>query len=354
MTRRIFSPRIADERFARVAGVSQAVGGENDVRVVCAYSVKTNPHERMLDAARRHGYRAEVISDNEAELAESLGFAPRDLIYNGPRPPAPRRERYGFVFADSLESFARLCELRLADRIGIRFRPTMLRNSRFGIAIEEDDALLAQLRDLEAPVAVSMHARRADYGSATWRDLCEDLVLRAMRIEREAGCSIVAFDVGGGWQPHQFDRDFPDDGRWLIDRLRAALPSVRTVLIEPGQAIATPVESILTTVLEVRRRPGRLEAVVDLGHGDWPSQHEYVHELALARRGDWVPIGSGGDRLSGSTCLEYDCIDGLRFPRDIAVGDGLLVRNTGSYDRSMAFRFGRGVLPEVSREEVEA
>jgi diaminopimelate decarboxylase len=347
----MFSRHVANERFASIAGAC-AVIGDGNIRIVAGYSIKTNPHEEMLASARQHGFRAEVISDDEAAWAERCGFAPASLIYNGPRPPARRDSPIGIVFADSLEALDRNRASGVAELAGIRLRPAMLRTSRFGIPVDEDDVLTGQLRDLDAPLGISMHARRADYGGATWRDLCEDLIRRGAKFERETNCRIVAFDVGGGWEPSRFDHEFPADAAWLVGRLRAVLPDVKTLVIEPGQAIATPVESIETTVLEVRRRPGRIEAVIDLGHSDWPSQHEYHHEFAFARGGDaWTPIACGGDRLSGSTCLEYDCIDGLRFPRDIAAGDRILVRDTGSYDRSMAFPFGRGVsapsLPEV-------
>ncbi len=354
MTHRIFCQRTADERFAHVANLCE-VAGDARICVIAAYSVKTNPHELMLAAARRHGFCAEVISDSEASWAEHRGFNPGSIIYNGPHSPASRNDQIGLVFADSLEAFARARRLGLANLIGIRLRPAMLKTSRFGIPVEEDDDVAAQLREFPSRLGVSMHVRRGDYGRATWRDLCDDLIGRGMRFERETNCEIVAFDAGGGWEPQQFDREFASDAQWLVARLRATLPAVRTLIVEPGQAIATPVEAIATTVIEVRRRPGRIEVVIDLGHGDWPSQHEYDHGFAVALNGgEWRPIDCGGDRLSGNTCLEYDFIDGLRFPRDVAVGDGILVRNTGSYDRSMAFPFGRGVLPESLREEVHS
>jgi diaminopimelate decarboxylase len=353
MTRRTFSQQVADERFTQVARLSESIAGRG-MRIVRGYSVKTNPHERMLATALRHGFYAEVISDDEARWAETCGFAPGEMIYNGPRPPAPRSRAFGFVFADSLEGLARARALGLAELMGIRLRPSTLTVSRFGIPVEEDDALAELLCDVRSGVGISMHARRGDLAGATWRDLCEDLIRRATRLEHDAGCEIVAFDVGGGWQPSQFDREFPADGAWLVRRLRTALPSVQTLVIEPGQAIATPVESIETVVLEVRRRSGRVEAVVDLGHGDWPSKHEYAHRIAVARGNNWLPIGAGGDRLSGCTCLEYDYVDGLQFPGDIAPGDRVLVRDAGSYDRSMSFPFARGRLPDTLGEVAEA
>jgi diaminopimelate decarboxylase len=70
--------------------------------------------------------------------------------------------------------------------------------------------------------------------------------------------------------------------------------------------------------------------------------HAYVHGFFAWRNERWEPLGRGPDRLGGRTCLEYDLIDGLRFPADLAPGDHLLITGTGSYDHSMSFNFARG------------
>lgn len=353
MMERTFSQDAADERCAWVAGVCETIG-DDPLPVVCAYSVKTNPDERMLATVRRHGFRAEVISDDEAACAERCGFVPAQMIYNGPRPPSARTSAFGIVFADSLEALARNRSESVAELYGVRLRPAMLATSRFGVPPADDDALVRELDGGDREIGISFHARRGDFGAATWRDVCGDVVRRAQRIARESGSRVVTLDVGGGWQPDEFDREFPADGRWLAREVRAALPAVRTIVIEPGQAIATPVESIVATVLEVRRRRDGIEAIVDLGYGDWPLQNTYPHALELLRGDERLPIGRGGDRVGGSTCLEYDYVDGLRFPSDIAAGDRILVHNAGSYDRSMSFSFGRGRVSDHVPEAVEA
>ena len=116
----------------------------------------------------------------------------------------------------------------------------------------------------------------------------------------------------------------------------------RSVFFEPGQSVCTPTEALLTEVLEVRERRGRRDAVVDVGYSDWPEMNSYPHPLFAWRDGRWTPVGRGPDRLLGRTCLEYDHVDGLRFPPDLAPGDRLLIAATGSYDHSMAYDFARG------------
>ncbi len=102
-------------------------------------------------------------------------------------------------------------------------------------------------------------------------------------------------------------------------------------------------------MLEVRARPGRREAIVDAGYPEWPQMHSYVHGFFVWREGAWRALGRGGDRLGGRTCLEYDVVDGLRFPADLDAGDVLMIAGTGSYDRSMSFDFARGRTLDAER-----
>ena len=83
---------------------------------------------------------------------------------------------------------------------------------------------------------------------------------------------------------------------------------------------------------------------MDLGYPDWPQMHEYPHPAFVWRDERWQPVGHGPDRFGGRTCLEYDLVEGLRFPADIAPGDRLLVADAGSYDHSMSFDFARGTV----------
>jgi diaminopimelate decarboxylase len=340
---RIDHEDVAAERIART--VEQCVAlGTGSVRLRPAYSVKTNPDARILAAARRHGFRAEVIGADELAWVERLGFEPEQIIYNGPEPipPRPNGDPIAYCFADSIEAWERCVSLKSAQITGIRLRPSGI-TSRFGVPPAEDDRLCTAVTSAAPPaIAVSMHVRRQDYGSATWLDLCDDLIARGRTLEGRSGAAVVAFDVGGGWEPWQFDTFFERDARALVTRLQSGLPRVRELVLEPGQAIATPFASLETTVLEVRRRSGHIEAIIDAGYNDWPQQHSFPHRISWYRDGVWQQLDAGNDRIGGRTCLEYDCIDGIALPRDVRAGDRLRIGDVGAYDASMAFRFGRG------------
>jgi len=344
--RRIFLPRHARERFDCVSRLRDALS-RPPVELVASFSFKTNPRAELVTLAREAGFFAETISYDEVAWAYRTGFTPARTIYNGPQPlcETPTDEPLDFIFADSIEAFVRNRERAVARIAGIRLRPSMLA-SRFGVPVDDEPELRAAVEagPQHESLAISFHARREDYNGASWRDVAGDVLRRACALERATGRRVVAFDVGGGWTPEQFDAGFEADMGWMVERIIASLPACAQLFFEPGQAVCTPTEALLTEVTEVRRRGARQEVIVDLGYSDWPQMHEYRHRMFVWRAERWEPVGHGPDRCGGRTCLEYDLLEGLQFPADVAVGDRILVVDAGSYDHSMAFEFARGTV----------
>ncbi|HEY0613950.1 MAG TPA: hypothetical protein VGC96_04890 [Candidatus Elarobacter sp.] len=341
---RIFRDLVAAERLDHAARLRDILG-RPPLALIAAFSLKTNPRPELVKIARERGFFAEAISSQEIAYAERIGFAASAIIANGPEPVGDRAEgeRLAFVFADGIEAFGRNVRRRVGAVQGVRLRPSMIA-SRFGVPVEDDRELCDAVSSAPETVqlGVSFHVRREDFKGAGWRDVASDVLDRAVALQRRTARRVVAFDVGGGWTPDEFEAQFHADMRWLVPRIVDVLPSCTHVIFEPGQAVCTPAEALVTRVLEVRERRGRREAIVDLAYSDWPQMHSYVHGFFIRRNGAWEPLAKGPDRLGGRTCLEYDLIDGLRFPADLAAGDLLLVTGTGSYDHSMAFRFAEG------------
>jgi diaminopimelate decarboxylase len=351
--RRVFRAGPARERIDAVARLRDALS-RPPLAIVAAFSLKTNPRAELLAMARARGFFAETISPDELRWAAEAGFGPERLIYNGPHPLLERvgDEPLELVFADSLEAFARNREIGVARVHGVRLRPSML-DSRFGITVDDGAALHAAVAAVSAdtPIGVSFHARREDFRGAGWRDVAADVLERAVALELRTGRRVVAFDVGGGWTPEEFDATFAADIGWLVARVVAALPSCTRLIVEPGQAVCTPAEALIATVLEVRERGPRRDVVVDAGYPDWPQMHSYAHGFFVRKDGRWEPLGSGPDRLLGRTCLEYDQVTGLRFPLGLRAGDRVLITGTGSYDHSMAFEFAHGGARSAAASE---
>jgi diaminopimelate decarboxylase len=338
---RVFRAELARERLDTLARLRDQLG-RPPLTVIAAFSLKTNPRAELLEMARERGLFAEAISADELRWAARLGFKADCTVYNGPQ-PLTGADPLEFVFADSVEAFERNFERGVARVNGVRLRPSMI-DSRFGVPIEDDAALSEALAKLpeSTPIGVSLHARREDFHGAAWRDVVADVLDRAVALQTSSGRRVHAFDVGGGWTPDELDATLASDAGWLIERIVRSLTFCTRLILEPGQAVCTPSEALIATVVEVRRRGVRCDVVVDAGYPDWPQMHSYAHGFFAERESRWQAIGSGPDRLLGRTCLEYDVISGLRFPPDLSPGDRILITDTGSYDHSMAFDFAHG------------
>ena len=338
--RRVFLGKTADTRFNAVRRAARSVSG--DVTFFPAYSIKTNPAQRMVERANAFGLFAEVISDAERRWAEECGFSADAIVYNGPVPIGSGKVRA--AFADSTVALRRYLAKRPSPIACVRLRPSMV-PSRFGCTADDDAELIDLLREDAAGtgLAVSFHVRREDYGRAGWRDIALHVARRGAALASASGRTLEIVDVGGGWTPREFDARFADDARWLARTLRALAPSCSRVIFEPGQAIATPCEALLATVVEVRSAGSKREAIVNAGYPDWPQMHTFAHRLFMrGEHGRWQLLRPGGDSLGGRTCLEYDRIEGIALPERVEPGDEVLIGDCGAYDQSMSFRFATG------------
>ncbi len=309
-----------------------------------AYSVKTNPAPELLRAAKRVGFLAEVIGPQELEHARTWGFTDDKLVYNGPYPARNCAHPPAIIFADSIEGFASAAEHFPRSTVGIRLRPPAV-SSRFGVPFARIDELSEAIRYTERhEIGVSFHVRPQDYGDYDFLGLAETVAGYAAELERRSGALVTIFDAGGGRRPCEFDDEVR---RGTFDRLISLvgdrLEHLRAIVLEPGQALATPCEAVIGTILEVRHSQRRvMEIVVDVGFPDLPQVRTFTHRIFHVTGGKPRIARPGHGRILGHTCLEYDVLredidlDGCR------VGDTIAIADAGAYDASMSFPFARG------------
>ncbi|MDQ6931960.1 MAG: hypothetical protein M3160_02155 [Candidatus Eremiobacteraeota bacterium] len=340
----IFLKQLSEATFSNAA-VLIARAGNDAIDLRAAYSVKTNPRRELLDLARREGFCAEVISAQELEWAQSRGFEPPTIVYNGPRPLSDPRFRVHVAFADSIEAFEAYAKARMSTVIGVRLRPRGT-VSRFGVPEEDFDELVrcaaALPKDLD--LGVSFHIRPEDFAGRTWGEIARSVLHSAMMLEQRTGCPIAVLDLGGGWTPDSFHNALAAELPAVLPEIRQALPHVREVLLEPGQALATPCVALFCRVLEIRHlKGGATDAVIDGSIHDAPHIDAYAHRLFARAGGLFQRLGPGKDRLLGCACLEYDILaPKVSLPPMLKVGDLVAIADCGSYDSSMSFVFALG------------
>jgi diaminopimelate decarboxylase len=354
----LYLENTAGSLFARAADMAKRVSTP-DVRVTNAYSIKTNPDERLIRLARESGFMAEAISLLEVRKALAVGFRTQEVILNGPGKwwPAgllPETPLYA-VFCDSLADLTRvaraMAEKRLrAEIVGVRLRPPNI-PSRFGIPADSPDALKALIDAIatlprQCAFGVHFHMASSNVGVARWWHLYESMLKWCGAIEALSGRRIEHLDLGGGWFPDDWHVDSKDHFADAVQRVRKYAPNVRQIISEPGKAMAQPTMALGMRLLELGGSRGELtDAVVDGSIAELPMNffqpHRILHRDACS--GKWRALRRGKTQLLGRLCMEHDIVaSNVELPEGAAVGDLLVFCDAGAYDRSMSYVFGRG------------
>ncbi len=320
------------------------------------YSVKTSPTDDFLRKAIDFGFLAECISQKEIHRALDFGFKPEQIILNGPGKfwpmEIPPVTGLHMSFCDSVEEFERAIAIpNLAKCLGFRIQLPSL-DSRFGNGLSEFkdfERLLHAVRSLgrKAELGFHFHMPSWSIGVQRWFEALDSLLLWCKSVEALTGITVRRLDLGGGFFPSDLDRlDLAE----LQSRVRAALPGVRALYLEPGRALTQESEALVSRVLDVRRTCEKelVSVVVDASIAELPLARAYPHRVFhLAQSGDGgkqcARLEKGQTRILGRICMEDDILAAhLKFPETVDIGDLVIFGDAGGYERTMSYGFGRG------------
>ncbi|MFN6963690.1 MAG: hypothetical protein ACK4S4_07985 [Pyrinomonadaceae bacterium] len=360
----VFLESTAVEQFRQAREFASAASAAG-IAVRNAYSIKTDPDERLIRLALDNGFYAEAISLLEAQKAIDVGFAPKEIVLNGPakwwRRSSETPSEFRAVFCDSIEEFDRVvAEIDSgtidSEVLGVRLRTPNI-PSRFGVSISRPEEFAGLVRAIKrlprrCGFGVHFHMASSNIGVEHWRHLFSSMLRWCRSIEELTGRTIETLDLGGGWFP---DDIHGDRGREMLHHAIASIPdslsNVREVVCEPGKALAQPASALVMQLLEVRgqaEKDSHREAIVDASIAELPMYFFYPHRI-LYRRADgdarhgWQQLGRGETSLLGRLCMEHDVVaTGVGLPEDAKAGDYLIFLDAGAYDRSMSYVFGRG------------
>ena len=329
------------------------------ITVSNAYSIKTDPDERLIKLARRHDFFAEAISLLEAEKAIGCGFRSDQIILNGPgkwwrRERLPEGSLFS-IFCDSLEELKSVSsaieagELKV-EHLGVRLRTPNI-NSRFGIPVDTPEVfqkLVEAVREIphKCRFGVHFHMASSSVGIGNWWHLFESMLRWCRSLEALGERAIEVLDIGGGWFPEDIHKDSGERFRRAVEMVPEFLPNVRRIISEPGKALAQPSTALAMQILEIRRlTEERQEIVVDGSIAELPMYFFYPHRILhkSAGGGELQPVERGKSRLLGRLCMEHDIVaSNIKLPDGAKEGDILVFCDAGAYDRSMSYVFGRG------------
>jgi diaminopimelate decarboxylase len=323
-------------------------------RVIPALSIKTDPHRDLARAFLDREWWAEVISLQELEWVRQMGFKNSQIIFNGPAVVALDSiagQSIAAAFADSADAFEALVKSHSCEVIGLRLRVGTT-NSRFGVDLTDFKSFSRVVKCLShhkksQRLGIHMHLASDISGPVRWNDVIEHSLVWAEALSMASGSSLSVFDIGGGWHPDDFSVQFLPALPELIARIAQAIPSIQTILLEPGKAVSADTAWLATRIIEVRSCDvdGLSEVVVDSSIADLPMAMHYAHRILHLRNGSCLGwLGGGRQRILGSICMEIDILaERIEFLQPPAVGDLLLFSSAGGYNASMAWDFASGV-----------
>jgi diaminopimelate decarboxylase len=321
-------------------------------------SCKTQPVAPLLRWWRGQGRGIEVVSEFELRAALAEGFAPENILVNGPAKHhwLPQFElRDLSVNFDSPAELAALLPLakKLNWCLGVRiltseeFDPENPQfPTQFGFAPNEAVTALKKLQRAKVRAeTVHLHLRSNISSVATF----ERAIAEVAEICRTAKFSPFHLDIGGGIPVrHVLTRSSKVyDGQFglrsFAKMLRQSVklfPDLRELWLENGRWVSGGSGVLVVKILDVKERRGVRQLICDGGRtlNALMSVWEQHALISLAKRG-------GAEVLTvvhGPTCMAFDQLARIPLTRSLKAGDHLLWLDAGAYNLPWETKFSHG------------
>lgn len=331
-----------------------------------AYSVKTNALPWVLKKMRSRGVMAEVVSDEEYELALACGFEDTQIVFNGPIKGHRMLERAltkgAFVNLDSARDIELAKEHATKNsRLGIRINVPVSsfeesdvgyceEGFRFGFSDNQGDVqrVLHELRSVTDGAALGLHL----HCNSITRSLgvYKSIARYAATIIRKHEIEVSFIDIGGGFyggiegkpSPYEYARAIREELKGVID------PAAVTLLVEPGSGLIGSTTDLCTSVLDVKDTD-RARIVTTDGsrvHVDPLWKKEAYTFSVDSDSNNTIPV----QVICGYTCMDHDRLMVLNDSTELRVGDSIVYHRVGAYSMTLGGMFIR-YYPEVYVKE---
>jgi diaminopimelate decarboxylase len=351
-----------------------------------AWSFKTNYLDAVCQVLRQEGWIAEVVSDFEYQKARKLGFAGKDIVFNGPYKP---REILEQAFAEgALVQIDNWDELSVIEdivknvdkpiEVGLRvwldagIRPVW---SKFGFALANGEAERAAIRVAKNSRLRlnTLHTHIGTYILApeAYRTAARKLLALRDQIHVVHGHLIGCINLGGGFPSNSLLHGMVGPAEEVVPPIEAyaeaicevlnAIPNSKRPLLrlESGRHLVDEAGYLLSTVVALKGMNRPVAASSDL------SAHDYKEQLILretAKAGYVLDAGinllytaawyqlsvrparlveapPAPSRIYGPLCMAIDVIRDNVYLPPLQVGDSLTLHPVGAYNLAQSMQF---------------
>lgn len=334
------------------------------------YSIKCNPHPRVVEAVFGEGFGADAASLGEVLLSQKLGAEPGQIFYSAPgKTDEDLAQAVGrcTLIADSLGELERL-EALAAGRgqtleVGVRVNPDFSfagetgAPSKFGIDEEQLYPFLAENRCPHLSVTgIHVHLKSQELSANVLSAYYGRMAALAQRVSQALGHPLEYVNMGSGIGIPYAEGDIPlnvdtlgEAARQQLQAFRQQSPGTR-VIIEVGRYAVGNHGLYVTHVVDRKVSHGKTYLILKNTLNGFlrPSLARLVCKYA----GEAVPAGTeplftspdafqfrtlkqDGPRervsLVGNLCTAADVIaEEVELPR-LEAGDVVYITNAGSY-----------------------
>lgn len=338
-------------------------------RTIVSYSFKTNYVPYICKLAKDHGFKAEVVSYLEYQIAKHVGFAPNDIIMNSPIKRYDEFERAIFegalVNIDSFYELSHLAKIRKTHpskpiQVGIRINvPIVDENGvsaiygeekigRFGFVDSELDEVIQALHDLDCEI-VCLHGHTSSKNRAIFN--YHQIGKRLMDVAKAYNLTPKYIDLGGGFfgpvpEGMFTDRHVPTYEEYAhaifeyFNTIDWFVDYKPYIIIEPGMSVAASSMSYLARVHDIKHRDDRRIAQTDgtMFHVR-QNMADFNLPYYLVTRDETLLEHEEKVHFAGASCMESDLLKRCDTKQKVNVGDYIVMDNVGAYTFVMASSF---------------
>jgi len=326
------------------------------------FAVKALPNPHLLTVLRQEGMGGDCSSLAELQLCAAVGLRGEEIIFTSNDTPAEEFRKAGELGAlINLDDFSHIAFLeqtlgRLPDFLCFRYNPGPLKAGNAIIGQPEEakygftrEQIIEGYRLLRAKgvkrfalhTMVASNELNPDYFVETAQMLFD----LAVEVQQKTGVRIELLNLGGGigipYRPGQQPVDLAYVGRTIQNAYErtlvpAGLAPMRLTM-ECGRMITGPYGYLVSRVLHkkaIYKNYVGLDAC--MAHLMRPALYGSYHHLT-------VPAREGGPRkvydVTGSLCENNDKFAIDREMADPAIGDLVVIHDTGAHGHAMGFNY---------------